>query len=375
MRLLSPEGAPARILDRGPTKRTCGPRAPVPRRAAPGQPLCHPAVVPDALDAILPVVEDPISAVFRHFEKLTTLATGRTVGRKIGVAQEVLLKKYLEADERLRRRMYLERHLDGASGAAHKVEFSWYSIASHALEAGDAIPGLDDLRILSVDDAAERIRIEGPWQGRAARLAVDGLCPRKGVLRERLGQKLDLRVVAVDGGRVELDIVDFTILLGSLESKRVGVQRFSGSDKLGTGIQTIEKAKQASLVAIDLDLRHNGTIKPLATASDARRLISLVAVGNGVNWTPKDKAVLGTYVDFTYLVRDAAIIRYAKFVHERDEQELDELAAFMAYFVGLTKQSDDDFEVLDDDFELIAPDGETRSLRAALVDHIAAVDA
>jgi hypothetical protein len=197
--------------------------------------------------------------------------------------------------------------------------------------------------------------------------------PRTGPLRVHLDQQhRDLRIRRCDGG-IDLDVIDRSRLLASLESKRVGAQRFSASEKLGSGIQTIEKAKQASLVAIDLDIRHNGSVKPLEEAAGQDKgTISIVALGNGVHWTAKDRALLGTYVDYTYLVRDTAIIRYAEFVQALADEDDDFLDFFMAYFQGMTKQERDDFEVDDDDFEIVAPSGESRSLREVLEQHAAA---
>jgi hypothetical protein len=323
------------------------------------------------------VVADRISAVFRHFEALTTLATGRTVGRKIGVAQETMLKKYLEQDERLGRRMYLEQLLQGRSGATHKVEFSWHPLTTYRLEAGDDVPELDGISVASLDENSESIRIGGPWGGKGVVCRRGTSLPKKSPLREVLGaQGLDLRIVSVVDDEAEIDLVDRSRLLASLESKRVGAQRFSGSEKLGSGIQTIEKAKQASLVAIDLDLLHNGSVKPLEReGAEAKQLISMVALGNGVHWTDKDKAILATYVDFTFLVKDTGIIRYAEYVHEQADEAEDALDAFMSYFKGLTKQDEDDFEVNDDDFAVIAPEGEERTLHQVLLDHVERVDA
>jgi hypothetical protein len=332
--------------------------------------------VPDLEDLLEPEADDRISAIFRHFEALTTLATGRTVGRKIGIVQEIMLKKYLEADERLRRRMYLEQLLEGRSGAAHKVEFSWYPIATHVgLRAGDEVPGTGGLRIASLDETAERVRLDGPWTGRPVALSVGALSQRRGPLRTLLDEQgLDLRVVGVDEGGAEVDVVDRSQLLASLESKRVGAQRFSASNKLGSGIQTIEKAKQASLVAIDLDLKHNANVKPLEAEGERKKLISLVALGNGVHWTEKDRAILATFVDYTFFVKDEGIIRYATFVEELADEDDDPLEAFMAYFKGLTKQEDDSFSVSDSDFDVVAPEDENRTLREVLVDHISEVN-
>ncbi len=82
-----------------------------------------------------------------------------------------------------------------------------------------------------------------------------------------------------------------------------------------------------------------------------------------------DKAVLGTYVDYTFLVRDVGIIRYANYVKELVGEE-DFLAQFMDYFVGMTKQAPDDFAVTDEDFEIIVPESEERPLLQVLADHV-----
>lgn len=317
---------------------------------------------------------DPsISDVFYFFEALTSLDTGRKTGRKIGVVQEILLRKYLEGDADAKRRMYLEQKLTGRSGASHRVEFSWYFVrATGPLEQGATI--LPGLKLDAIDAEAGRVRVSGDWDGRAVAIALGEPTPRTARLRHHLEEQgCDLRLTDLREGAATFDVVDKSDLLASLESKRVGAQRFQGSDKLGSGPQTIEKAKQASLVAVDLDLQYNNCVKPLEEGGD-KRLLSLVALGNGVHWSEKDKAVLGTYVDYTFLVRDSGIIRYAEYVRDLVDEDEDFLAAFMAYFKGMTKQEPDDFAVGDDDFEIVVPEGEGRSLRAVLADHLARVN-
>jgi hypothetical protein len=318
--------------------------------------------------------DERISEIFYFLQDLTTLESGRTVGRKIGVVQETLLRWYLEDDETLRRRMFLEQQLEGRSGARHKVEFSWYAITPYdGLVQGGEVPGTHGLSIVRIDPVQERVQIRGPWHGRDIWIAAGHLTPRSGPLREHLDRhNLDIRVRKANGD-VDIDVVDRSRLLASLESKRVGAQRFSGSDKLGSGIQTIEKAKQASLVAIDLDLRHNGSVKPLE-GPNQKTTISVVALGNGVHWTSKDRAVLRTYVDFTYLVKDKAIIRYIKFVLDQCGEEEDPLEFFQAYFQGMTRQERDEFQVTHDDFQIVEPDTEDRSLRQVLANHMTAVN-
>jgi hypothetical protein len=286
-----------------------------------------------------------------------------------------LIRKYLEQDEEIRRRMYLEQKLLGASGAAHKVEFSFHPLETHSgLQASDIVPGTDGVAISLISPEVNTLRLHA--SGDRPELARIGRpIAQAGALRQHLNnQAIDIRIVDIQPSGVTIDVVDRSKLLASIESKRVGAQRFSGSEKLGSGIQTIEKAKQASLVAVDLDLKHNGSIKPLQNTGEPKQLISIVALGNGVHWTEKDKAVLGTYVDFTWLVRDAAIIRYAQYVRDLAGEDVDFMAYFSEYFVGMTKQPPDDFEVTDDDFSIIAPASETRSFREVLYNHIVAVD-
>ena len=115
---------------------------------------------------------------------------------------------------------------------------------------------------------------------------------------------MDFRVQAVDGESASVVVFDYSQLLASLESKRVGAQRFASTDTLGSGIQTIEKAKQSALVAIDLDLKYNDTLKVLAQPGEPRSCLNALVLGNGVHWTAKDKMVLGTYLDYTFLVGD-----------------------------------------------------------------------
>ncbi|HEX3693468.1 MAG TPA: hypothetical protein VHU13_09005 [Solirubrobacteraceae bacterium] len=316
---------------------------------------------------------DPrISEIFYFFSEFTDVVVGRTVGRKIGVVQEFMLKKYLEADDDLARRMYLERHLTGRSGAAHKVEFSWFWITPRErLGPGDEI--YDGLAVAAVNDGTRKVSLNAGWD-RPVQLKVGDATPRRGPLYEFLRKRdMDLRVTAIADGTASIDVVDLSRLLASLESKRVGAQRFAASDKLGSGIQTIEKAKQASLVAIDLDLQHNQNVKPLEAEGTDKVLLSFVALGNGVHWTTKDLQVLGTYVDYTFLVKDDGIIRYAEYVREKVDAD-DFLKGFMAYFIGMTKQPEDTFVVSDDDFRAMLPTDEDRTLRAILAEHVSRVN-
>ncbi len=58
-----------------------------------------------------------ISSIFYYFESISNLANGRALGRKIGVMQEVLLRKYLMKSPTISSRLFIERSLHGFSRA------------------------------------------------------------------------------------------------------------------------------------------------------------------------------------------------------------------------------------------------------------------
>jgi hypothetical protein len=312
--------------------------------------------------------DEKISKIFYYFAKHTNIASGRTVGRKIGVVQEILLLQYFRRHAELVNGLHLERRLSGRSGAEHKVEFSWFDHVVEIPEIGESVPHIEGL-IFEKTMPSGRYRVA--WEGGKITIAPGKSASSSGPLLARYLKERDrdFRFVETEGG-LRLVVFNTSRLLASLESKRVGAQRFSDSDQLGSGIQTIEKAKQASLVAIDLDIQHNGNLRCLA-GNAPRKCINGVVVGNGVHWTAKDRNVLRTYTDFVYLARDEAIIRYAEFVRVRAERaKIDFRPFFMSYFNGLTKFAGDDFPVGDDDFAVVTPEANAKPLSSLLLDHL-----
>ncbi|MGY1751160.1 hypothetical protein [Modestobacter sp. SYSU DS0511] len=314
---------------------------------------------------------DPrISEIFYYFEKHTSIETGRTVGRKIGVMQEIILLKYLQASPLTSRGLYLERMLTGASGTGHKVEFAWYAREPQGfLRAGDPLPGVPSATVVKVEEPLGRVTVR--YGDTRAGIAIGGPPPANSRLRQDLAAEgLDLRVQSISGDVCEIDLIDHNNLLAALESKRVGAQRFKGSDKLGSGIQTIEKAKQASLVAIDLSRRYNAGYA--GAGEGQRQFISLVALGNGIHWTEKDRQIFREYVDSTWTVTDEAIIRYFEYVDTLRTEGSDQITFFSNYFAGMTKFAGDGFEVGDADFVPIAEEDGT--LADVISSHLARVN-
>jgi hypothetical protein len=329
----------------------------------------------DAVEAAMLIGEverDPrISEIFYRLAEFTDTQTGRTMGRKIGVIQEIVCRKLLMQSQKLADSILFEPWLMGASGADHKVEFVFFQpTVAINFNSGEKhhISGLNVTLIRTANDrAAFLINKNGKSVRRTLRIHQ----PVEAASLLLESDTLVLKLSAVDPNSARLVFLDAQDVRASVESKRVGAQRFSNSDKLGSGIQTIEKAKQASLVAIDADLKFNGTIKALAAPDHVRRYISIIVLGNGVHWTDKDKAIMSTYLDYAFLVRDASIIRYLDYVRDKATAVGQDFKDFlMSYFQGMTKTAPDDFAVTPDDFEIITPAAERRPLNQILEQHI-----
>lgn len=296
------------------------------------------------------------------------------MGRKIGVVQEILCKKLLSTSQVFLDSVIYEPKIVGRSGASHKVEFVLFQpievveVASSKPFVFAKVPSVV-FEVLWTSAVGASLRLKTETASVRATVPVGTLLigPSAG----RVGKDFSVKIVSATDKSVRMSLLDRSAPVASVESKRVGAQRFAGSDHLGSGIQTIEKAKQASLVAVDFDLAYNKTVLPLGGRKTHRRYKSFVVLGNGVHWTHHDKAILETYVDYTFLIKDAAIIRYAEYVRRKAEAEGDEfLRYFMRYFQGMTKMTNDDFEVRADDVELIVPMHPDASLVTCLASQV-----
>ncbi len=333
-------------------------------------------VSPEALADQLSIVQQTnISPLYYFFRDLLNVGEngGRTAGRKFGVVQEIVVRKLLEQSELVNERLLFERALPGFSGASHKVEFVLYALQKR-LHIGEhySATGLT-FELFNIDAHRAYFRWSDESSARDRRSAVR---PRfevgkafKDALRKRHTALL------FRPGTSYVSVLDINDVLGSIESKRVGAQVFSGSDLLGSGIQTIEKAKQTSLVAIDADLQFNRLIRPILKRDrldpEMRRYISIVTLGNGVHWTDNDHAILSTYVDHTYLVRDDVMMRYGRYVADEAATAGEPVSSyFFKYFQGMTKAVPDEFKVVNTDLDIIESDDDVRSLRDVLEDHL-----
>lgn len=269
-------------------------------------------------------------------------------------------------DQRVRDCLIYEPKLRGKSGATHKVEFVLFlPIKVFHMPLNGMIRINDpsvEVTLKNLNEAEKNVQISVVTGEKrtTARLGIDQSL-QVTVVMDKTPRTLFVKLVEIAGKKARISILNGFKPLASLESKRVGAQRFSGSEKLGAGIQTIEKAKQTSLVAIDFDLLFNTEMLVAASPGDHRPFRSFALLGNGVHWTDHDLSVLQTYVDYTFQVKDEAITRYAEFVRGLSQKEkTDFFKFFMAYFYGMTVTPADKFSVSENDFLLLrAANGNT----------------
>lgn len=316
-----------------------------------------------------------ISPLYYFYQKLLGVAEGggRTAGRKIGVVQEIVLRKLLERSALVNQRLLFERQLPGVSGATHKVEFVVYALIRRIGRSGSINHA--GLFVEVVDINAQTASLQ--WRAKKDSKWRKTTLQSRGVISKPLADELKARSITLllPFGSKSVSLLDTSDVLASVESKRVGAQIFVGSDKLGSGIQTIEKAKQTSLVAIDADLKFNRIIRPIllrdSVDPEIRRYISVVVLGNGVHWTANDHNILKTFVDHTYLVDDNVMMDYGRFVEALAKKAGEPVARyFMHYFAGMTKAKQDAFKVLHTSLVVVEPAGDRRSLVQVLEEHI-----
>ncbi len=305
---------------------------------------------------------DPrISPIFYYFSDHTDVKTGRTVGRKIGVVQEIIIKKFLNTSARIRDCLVYEPKLRGKSGATHKVEFVLFSpIFVATINEGQKLRYLNPSIQISIErtDSISNtafVEISTAEYKQRKKMVSDNAVGFE-LIVDGVVTKVFLKLISIEGKNCRISLLNSNKPTASLESKRVGAQRFSGSDKLGSGIQTIEKAKQTSLVAIDFDLEFNEDLLLATPVGNFRNFKSFALLGNGVHWTDHDLSVLETYVDYTFQVKDESIIRYAEYVRAKSEHEGKSFFKyFMEYFAGMMVTPADDFEVTSADFLRLRP--------------------
>lgn len=276
---------------------------------------------------------------------------GHQIGRKIGDAVEIITLGMVARTPGLPERMKMERGLEGATSAEHKVEFGFYHLNGSGQLVDDSIEnlfGLIECKKVGVevtvkqsfkawkrrtggtlDSEGYSFSVNPRWTERKRKVQLFGeegkliiriaqsdsadevheIEPKQGY---RLAFALDLEdefhYVTPSGGLHDLPraIASCTIVTVSRIADS-GLPVIVVEDCL-RGPQTPEKAKQASFVALDVRKRITGHFDK---GDDPRRpFTAILVIGEPSHWEEKSRSMVRLCNDFNLTVPDTVVIDF-----------------------------------------------------------------
>lgn len=270
---------------------------------------------------------------------------GHQIGRKIGDMLEILTMGAVYKNEALHRRLSTEKKLEGYTTAGHKVEFGFFNTIGGRKQLFGAIEckcvGVEETtsgknnRHLRRISAGQYFSIEfsGRWQPSNAifscelvrvideseveiTICTDSQNPFTRTFRMKVGECIrvvmdennDCVVTSPNGNMLdEIPTIIRTCKTVRLQGVANGVATFSLFDCL-TGPQTIEKAKQASFVAMDLRKRVDGYWGKEEVPAGEKKMSFVHVICEFSHWEEKSQNVIKTCIDHNVIVPDAVII-------------------------------------------------------------------
>jgi len=288
-----------------------------------------------------------LSDVFRYIESFRL--RGHQIGRKVGDMVEVLTQGMLLRDRELWRRIKSEPKVLGFTGAEHKVEFALCELDAGGEADLSKLFGIIECKRVGVEvtkhrrckDGGIRLRVGetydhgmGPqWRDTKASFGITllNVSPPRARVRVTVSdggavvEKSDC--VIPDGGRFRLalcedgsiavlgDDTDLRHLPSHIRDCNIvhvrSVMEDSASlhvDDCLAGPQTIEKAKQAALVAMDVRKRIQGVWGKEEVPGGDDRMVSVLVIGEAGHWEPKSRSVVRKCIDHNVILVDEVVI-------------------------------------------------------------------
>jgi hypothetical protein len=295
-------------------------------------------------------VKIDINSELRDFTYITNLykfiegynIMGHQMGRKVGDMLEILTMGAIYRNKELLKRLDTEGKLDGYTTAGHKVEFAFYNDLKNlkglfgfieckcvGVEVTKSGKNNTHLRHLSCDEYFE-ISFSNHWLAEnikcifklakydddSATLSItynskstDVLMNIGNTIKVALDEDGDVHIVA-PGADMYKQIpkiirVCKVIELAKIENNKVTLALF---DCL-TGPQTIEKAKQASLVAMDIRRKIDGHWGKEDIPEDKKTIISILVLCEFSHWEVKSRNVIKTCIDHNLIMPDVVLVK------------------------------------------------------------------
>lgn len=284
-----------------------------------------------------------ISNIYRYIESYNL--KGHQIGRKVGDMLELItLSKVYNVPE-LRQRLKIEPKLEGFTKAGHKVEFAFFN-KPETNPPSDLIGFIECKKVGVEVTASKTLLVKGEKETVALSCKPDWLTKLRGagefkfyISMDAVGAneaRVSCQVTGSDdrtkmnvpiGGKIKLGLVEtgdaFMLnpdehlikikplirdcLVLELDSIKDAKCKWRVYDCL-TGPQTIEKAKQASLVAMDLRKKVSGKWGKEELKPEEAGFVSMLVIGEVSHWEPKSRHVVRCCIDHSLVVPDEVVI-------------------------------------------------------------------
>jgi len=289
---------------------------------------------------------------------------GHKIGRKIGDMLEILTMGTVYQNPQLVERLSTEEKLEGYTTAGHKVEFGFFNSSRGERQLFGAIEckcvGVEEttsgknnrhLRKLKTNEAFT-IDFSRRWQPTPITfelkvkkivnndsVKVDISANSTPVLHRSFTFNVDenIKVVIDENNHClattahgnmldEIPTIIRTCKTIRLQGISNGTATFALFDCL-TGPQTIQKAKQASFVAMDLRKKVNGYWGKEEIPAGQKHMTFVHVLCEFSHWEKKSRNVIKTCIDHNVIVPDAVIIKAFELFEERfGRQMLDKIS-------------------------------------------------
>lgn len=271
---------------------------------------------------------------------------GHQIGRKIGDMLEILTMGAVNQNPDLVRRLSTEEKLEGYTTAGHKVEFGFF----HTENNQRSLFGAIECKCVGVEETTSRkddrnlrklsplesftLEFNGRWQkktitftftlnsiNRNGSVSVSVKANSNPQLNSSFDMMLkdNIKVVIDENTRCLTTSPDGNMLdeipgiirtLKTIRLKEVDSSAKKATFALSnclTGPQTIEKAKQASLVAMDLRKKVDGFWGKEEIPAGKKHMTFVHVICEYSHWEEKSRNVISTCIDHNVIVPDAVI--------------------------------------------------------------------
>lgn len=269
---------------------------------------------------------------------------GHQIGRKIGDMLEILTMGGIYNCPELLECLDTEGKLEGFTTAGHKVEFGFY----HDLRHKKGLFGAVECKCVGVEETTAgkgqaclrkvrngesfSLEFNGRWMDKQIIQTVSLVSHSNDTVTIKLTNSVNADsadIVMVVGDNIRIVVDENQNLLnttpaGDMLREIPGIIRICKTIKLDsisadvcqfslynclTGPQTIEKAKQASLVAMDLRKKIDGCWGKEEIEDDHRSMNFLHVICEFSHWEEKSRNVIKTCIDHNIIVPDAVLIK------------------------------------------------------------------